>query len=221
MDGASSIGTSPNGWSFVSAWLRRQRRLAGCDWCERAIAFTGYHSTDGKSWSVVGSETIDMSSSVYVGLAVSSRVETVTTAATFTNVAVSNAASGAERASDRVDHQPGSRCDIHRAGKHDRQSPPPAIPMARSPVWTSIKGRRFSSLTRRFRTRWPGTALAAGTYQLTAVARDNDGATRTSAAVTVTVKSAVESGTLGLDFISRLRRVVYRPGEHRHPGHEQ
>ena len=32
--------------------------------------------------------------------------------------------------------------------------------MARSPVSTSIKGRRFSSLTRRFLTRLPGTALA-------------------------------------------------------------
>ena len=35
---------------------------------------------------------------------------------------------------------------------------------------------------------WDG--VGPGSYQLTAVAHDNDGATRTSAAVTVTVKSA-------------------------------
>ena len=109
-----------DGWSFVSAgsggtapgWVRLMR--AG-------DRLTGYQSTDGKSWSLVGSETIEMSASVYVGLAVSSRVETVTTAATFSERCRIERLVSVERASDSVDHQPGGKCDIHRAGKHDRR----------------------------------------------------------------------------------------------------
>jgi len=46
-----------------------------------------------------------------------------------------------------------------------------------------------SDTTQPYSVDWNG--VSPGSYQLTAVAHDNDGATRTSAAVTVTVKSAV------------------------------
>ncbi|HVE15620.1 MAG TPA: fibronectin type III domain-containing protein, partial [Chthoniobacterales bacterium] len=48
--------------------------------------FTGYTSADGKTWAVMGSDTIAMSSSVYVGLAVTSHNNAVTCTSTFSNV---------------------------------------------------------------------------------------------------------------------------------------
>jgi regulation of enolase protein 1 (concanavalin A-like superfamily) len=48
--------------------------------------FTGYTSADGKTWTVMGSDTIAMSSSIYVGLAVTSHNNAVTCTSTFSNV---------------------------------------------------------------------------------------------------------------------------------------
>ena len=177
-----------NGWSFVSpgsggtapGWVRLVR--AG-------DRLTGYQSTDGKSWSMVGSETIDMSSSVYVGLAVSSRVETVSTAATFSNVAVSNGSSASNApptvsltspATSATYTAPASMVVVAAASDSDGT-------IARVDIYqgsTLLK----SDTTAPYSVTWDG--VGPGSYQLTAVAHDNDGATRTSAAVTVTVKSA-------------------------------
>ena len=50
--------------------------------------FTAYRSTDGVAWALVGSDTIPMNTSVYVGLAVTSHDNTALATATFTNVTV-------------------------------------------------------------------------------------------------------------------------------------
>jgi regulation of enolase protein 1 (concanavalin A-like superfamily) len=50
--------------------------------------FTSYVSSDGSSWKLVGSETISMASTVYVGLAVTSHDTSRTALATFANVTV-------------------------------------------------------------------------------------------------------------------------------------
>jgi hypothetical protein len=50
---------------------------------------SGYSSSDGTSWVLVRSETIQMEASVYIGLAVTSHNNSVLTTATFDNVAVS------------------------------------------------------------------------------------------------------------------------------------
>jgi regulation of enolase protein 1 (concanavalin A-like superfamily) len=49
---------------------------------------TAYKSTNGTSWVVVGSDTVSMTSGVYVGLAVSSHNNTLRCTSTFTNVSV-------------------------------------------------------------------------------------------------------------------------------------
>jgi endonuclease/exonuclease/phosphatase family metal-dependent hydrolase len=49
-------------------------------------------SVDGVTWTTVGSQTITMASTIYVGLAVSSHVDGVLAAATFNNTLVSKAA---------------------------------------------------------------------------------------------------------------------------------
>ncbi len=50
---------------------------------------SGYQSSDGMNWVLIGSDAINMASNVYVGLAVTSHNNTVTTSATFDNVTVS------------------------------------------------------------------------------------------------------------------------------------
>ncbi len=50
--------------------------------------FTGYSSPDGVTWTLVGSDTIIMSASVYVGLAVTSHNNTVLCTAVFDNVTI-------------------------------------------------------------------------------------------------------------------------------------
>jgi phosphatidylserine/phosphatidylglycerophosphate/cardiolipin synthase-like enzyme len=48
--------------------------------------FSAYGSTDGSTWTLVGSETISMGSTVYVGLALTSHRDGTLASATFTNV---------------------------------------------------------------------------------------------------------------------------------------
>ncbi|MGH9409224.1 MAG: hypothetical protein ACRD1V_07195 [Vicinamibacterales bacterium] len=55
---------------------------------------TAYASTNGSGWSTVGSDTISMASTIYVGLAVSSHVAGALATATFASTAVSSGSTG-------------------------------------------------------------------------------------------------------------------------------
>jgi regulation of enolase protein 1 (concanavalin A-like superfamily) len=50
--------------------------------------FTAYRSTDGAAWTTVGSQTIAMTSGVYVGLVITSHNNTALATATFDNVSI-------------------------------------------------------------------------------------------------------------------------------------
>ena len=69
----------PGSPSAFPGWVRLVRQ---------GDTFTGYESSDGVNWTLVGSETISMPSSVYVGLAVNSKDPSLTTTGTFTNVSI-------------------------------------------------------------------------------------------------------------------------------------
>ena len=58
-------------------------------------SIAAFTSPDGASWSLVGTDTIAMGSTIYVGLAVSSHVAGTTATSTFTSVAVTKASSTA------------------------------------------------------------------------------------------------------------------------------
>ncbi len=76
-------GVSTNTAGAVAAapyWVRLDR--AG-------DVFTASQSVDGQNWVVVGTDTIPMGATVYVGLGVSSHTTTATATATFDNVAIS------------------------------------------------------------------------------------------------------------------------------------
>jgi regulation of enolase protein 1 (concanavalin A-like superfamily) len=75
-------GTSVNtagGTGTAPAWVRLVRR---------GDTFTAYVSSDGNSWTLVGTDTIPMGQQVYAGLAVTSHTVTASARAVFENVAV-------------------------------------------------------------------------------------------------------------------------------------
>lgn len=78
-DGTSTSTT--NAGITAPVWVRIVRS---------GSTFTSYRSADGTSWTQVGTETIAMGTSAYIGLAVTSHNNTTTSTVTFTNVTVSS-----------------------------------------------------------------------------------------------------------------------------------
>jgi hypothetical protein len=78
---ANGASTSTSGGSGTAPSFVRLTRTGN--------TFTAARSSDGNTWSTVGSETIAMPSTIYVGLAVSSHVAGTPAAATFNSWAVS------------------------------------------------------------------------------------------------------------------------------------
>jgi hypothetical protein len=67
---AGSFSTAPR-------WLKLTRSGA---------TVTAYESADGQSWTKVGSDSLSLGKTIYLGLAVSSHVSGVLCSATFTSV---------------------------------------------------------------------------------------------------------------------------------------
>ena len=80
-----------------------------------------------------------------------------------------------QSAADGFDHQSDRRPVVHGAGLADDRRRRRAIPTGRSPASTSTSGPSSSAPTRRVPTSAAWTNVAAGSYSLTAVARDNAG----------------------------------------------
>jgi phosphatidylserine/phosphatidylglycerophosphate/cardiolipin synthase-like enzyme/regulation of enolase protein 1 (concanavalin A-like superfamily) len=81
-DGGSSLSTAGS-LSTPPRWVKLTRS---------GSTITAFESSDGNSWTQVGSETFSMPSTVLVGLAISSHVSGVTSTAAFDGVSVSSAA---------------------------------------------------------------------------------------------------------------------------------
>jgi regulation of enolase protein 1 (concanavalin A-like superfamily) len=178
---------SPGGSSTHSAgstssaprWVRLVRQ---------GSTFTASESSNGTTWTVVGSQTINMPQTLYVGLAVTSHRTGVLTTAVFTNVAIRTTA-GANQAPLVSLTSPASGASFTAPATI-------AIAASASDAGGSIAQVQFfagstllgTDTTSPYTFSW--TNVAAGSYSLKAVARDNLGATRTSAAVTVTVASS-------------------------------
>lgn len=78
MTGGLSTSTS-GGAGTAPAWVKLERR---------GSTITAFRSADGVTWTLVGSDTFTMAVDVYVGLVVSSHVNTRTATATFDSVSV-------------------------------------------------------------------------------------------------------------------------------------
>jgi regulation of enolase protein 1 (concanavalin A-like superfamily) len=74
--GGTSLSTTVPGVS-PPQWVRVVRS---------GNTFTASYSSDGTNWAEVGTETITMPASIFVGMAVTSHNNTALTTATFTNV---------------------------------------------------------------------------------------------------------------------------------------
>ena len=179
--GASSIQTA-GGIVDSQGWVRLVRR---------GDVFEGYRSPDGQTWSRVGSDTIPMGATVYVGLAVSSGHSTVASTATVDSVAITTSHASTNQPPAVTVAQPISGTQV---------SAPAVVTIAAtasdpenrlSSVEFYVEGTLIDTVTSApYSTSW--TASAAGTYSLTAVAHDADGGSTTANAVSVTVSPGTQ-----------------------------
>jgi len=150
--------------------------------------FSAYRSTDGTSWSLIGTDTITMASTVYVGLALTSHNTSATATASFTNVTARAATTG-------TNQPPTVSLTSPTAGASFME--PATITLAATAsdtdgTVTKVEFYQGSQLVATDTTNAYSATLSnvdAGTYQLTAIATDSDGETTTSAPVSVTVSS--------------------------------
>ena len=172
--GGTSVATA-GGPGVVPYWVKLERS---------GSTFTAWTSTNGTSWTLVGSDTVSMSSNAYVGLAVTSHTTTKRTTSTFTNVSVTGGPS----------NSPPS-VSITAPAEGATYTAPATVSISASALDTdgTVAQVDFyqggfllgSDTTAPFGFSW--TNAAAGTYTLTARATDDLGAVTTSAAVHITV----------------------------------
>lgn len=182
---ANSVNTATTG--TPPAWVRLVRT---------GNVFDAFTSTDGVSWTKIGSDTIVMGATVYVGLAVTSHNTTTATTATISNVTIrplstSNqppTVSLTSPANNATFTAPATISIAANASDPENQ-------LSRVEFFngTTLLGSDTSSP---YAFSW--TNVAAGTYNLTAVAYDAAGANATSTAVRVTVNGANAAPSVSL-----------------------
>lgn len=190
----SMFATGASGWSYQdrtitggttfhtpgpsgapNGWVRLVRQ---------GNTFTAYHSTDGNTWSTVGTDTVSLASTVYVGLAVTSHDPGALTSATFTNVTVRTPTS-ANRAPTLQFTSPVDGATFtapatleFRVSASDSDGTIARVELYRGS--TMVKNDVTNPYSHNL------TNVQAGTYQLRAVAYDDDGASaQTTVSVTV------------------------------------
>jgi hypothetical protein len=150
---------------------------------------TGFRSADGVNWTTVGSRSVAMGSTVYVGFAVSSLVQLVSASATFTNYSVQMGSAPATGS-----NQPPS-VSMTSPASGATYTAPATIPLAAAASDSDGTVARVdfysggtllaTDATAPYTYSWTG--VPAGSYSLTAVARDNAGGTTVSSDRTVSV----------------------------------
>jgi regulation of enolase protein 1 (concanavalin A-like superfamily) len=152
--------------------------------------FSAYFSADGSNWTMVGTDTIAIDSSVYVGLAVTSHNSASAATATFTNVTVRTpSSSGGSNQPPTV-----SLTSPSQGATFTRPATIYVTATASDPDGSIARVELYqgstllkADYTNPYSFNW--IDVPTGTYEFTAVAVDNAGASRTSSAVTVTVGS--------------------------------
>jgi regulation of enolase protein 1 (concanavalin A-like superfamily) len=176
--GMSSLHTA-GGTGTAPVWLKLERR---------GSALTAFRSSTGTSWTMIGSETLTLPSTFYVGLAVTSHNVSSAATATFTNVTVSNVSSS--------NTPPSVSLTSPAAGATFTAPANITINATASDADGTVSRVEFyagatlisSDTTIPFSAAWNN--VPAGSYSLTAVAYDNAGASTTSAARTITVNNS-------------------------------
>jgi regulation of enolase protein 1 (concanavalin A-like superfamily) len=173
--GESSNTDGPDG--VAPGWVRLVRE---------GNLFSAYQSANGSTWTLIGTDTIAMTGTVDVGLVVNSGASTATATASFTNVTVRTPNAGANQ-------PPSVTLTAPTSGAAYTAPATLSFSASASDADGSISRVDFyrgatlvqSDTTSPYTATW--SSAPAGTYSLTAVAVDNEGASTTSTAVSVTV----------------------------------
>ena len=150
--------------------------------------FQAYRSADGASWTSIGSDTIPMTSTVYVGLAVTSHNASATTTAVIDSLRITGGTpSNQAPAVSVTSPASGAQFTLPATVTITATATDPEGRMA------SVDFFAGSTLISRdtsapYSAAW--SPSSAGTSSLTAVAHDADGGSTTSGAVSVTVATA-------------------------------
>ena len=172
--GAYSLHTS-GGSATAPGWVRLVRS---------GDLFEAYRSTDGRSWTRVGSDTIPMADTVYVGLAVTSHNASSATTAAMDGFRVGGTAANRAPTVSLTSPAPGASYTAPATIALTATASDPENELTEVEFYAGST-RLGSDSSAPYSFSWSG--VAAGTYTLTAVARDAAGASATSSAVTVTV----------------------------------
>jgi hypothetical protein len=174
--GARATQTSPSTLK-APGWVRLARR---------GNVLTASWSSDGVAWTAIGTQTITMPSTVYAGMAVSSRNASLAATGLFSRLTVTSQA-------DKPANTPPAIAITSPA--NSAQLPPGSIPIrvAASDADGTVVRVDFyagdsivgSSSTAPFTFTWQATA--AGSYAIRAAAVDNDGASSMSSSVQVQI----------------------------------
>lgn len=182
-------GTAPR-------WVKLERK---------GSTFTASVSTDGAAWQLLGSDTITMAATLYVGLAVTSHNATASTTATVTNVDVSASTPPANQAPRVTISAPTSGATVSSIYTIRGTAADDAA-VAKVEVKLDSGAYGIATGTTSWSYPWDSTTVVNGTHTLTARATDNAGATST-ASVTFTVangSSSTAAGSIPFGLPSRL-----------------
>jgi hypothetical protein len=176
-------------------WLRLSRK---------GQTFTASASSNGSTWTTIGSEVVYLNRLVYVGLAVTSRSTRALTSASFTNLTVTTGPTVPTDPTDPTEPTPpvsnsAPQVAITSPSPGSGYTAPCEIEIsaaAADPDGTIARVDFYagsnliaSDSSGPYSVRW--SDVPAGTHTLTAVARDNNGAATTSGAVAITVSAAI------------------------------
>jgi len=151
--------------------------------------FDAYQSTDGSTWRLMGSDAVAMADAVYVGIATTSHNTSTATDAVLDSFKVTQGGSTANQPptvavtapADGSTFTMGNTITMN-AAANDTDGTVTRVDFR---AGTTVIG---SSTASPYSVTW--SPAAAGTYSLTAVATDSDGAATTSAAVSIRVEPA-------------------------------
>lgn len=169
---SGGAGTAPG-------WVRLVRK---------GSLISAYRSADGSTWTSMGTDSITMNDTVYVGIAVTSHNVSVATTAVVEGLKITEAPTSTNKPPSVILSAPSNGAAF---------TAPASVTLTASATDTdgTIAGVEFYAnstlLGRDTSAPYAFTAsLPAGTYSLTAVATDNTGATAISPAVSITVSAA-------------------------------
>ena len=198
--GASAEANGSTG--NASGWLKIVRE---------GSLFSAFESQDGSQWTVIGTDTIVMPATVYVGLAVTSHNASLTATGTFSNVAVSTPAA--------TNKAPTVSISAPTTGASYTAPANIVINVAAADSDGSIVKVDFyaggqllgSDASTPFSATWSN--VPAGSYSLTAVATDDGGAATASQPVTVTVGAPANKPPTVSISSPAAARELHAPGQ--------